>query len=193
MTAPYAGAPQGGPWQPAPTAPVKKRSKGPLVLLLVGALILVLGLLAGILTAVIGFGATAKGIGDIQVYSSGSGTYTAEAGEDVQAYMPEGSAMPSCSVTTPDGAQPGDGVNQSSSTTIDGQTWVSFDSFTATSAGDYQIDCGGAPVALGPPVSIGGIFGGIGGVLLAVFGGLLGFLILLGGIIWMVVQRRRTA
>ncbi|GAB4094855.1 hypothetical protein GCM10028787_03300 [Brachybacterium horti] len=42
-------------------------------------------------------------------------------------------------------------------------------------------------------MSIGGIFSGIGGVLLAVLGGILGFLLLLASIIWMVVQRGRTA
>ncbi len=193
MTAAYPGAPQGGQWQPGPAAPVKRRSKGPVVLLVIGALILVLSLVAGIVLAVIGFGATARGIGDIQVYSSGAGTYTAEAGEEIQAYAPEGSTPPSCSLITPDGTEPSGGTNQSSSTTIDGQNWVSFDSFTASAAGDYQIDCAGSPVALGPPVSIGGIFSGIGGVLLAVLGGILGFLLLLAGIIWMVVQRRRTA
>ncbi|GAA1328695.1 hypothetical protein GCM10009592_16960 [Brachybacterium rhamnosum] len=51
----------------------------------------------------------------------------------------------------------------------------------------------GIPVALGPPLSIGGIVSGVGGVLIAVLGGVLGFLLLLAGISWMVVQRRRTA
>ncbi|QCR53281.1 hypothetical protein C1N80_06595 [Brachybacterium sp. SGAir0954] len=97
MTAAYPGAPQGGQWRPGPAAPAKRRSKGPVVLLVIGALILVLSLVAG------------------------------------------------------------------------------------------------SPVALGPPVSIGGIFSGIDGVLLAVLGGILGFLLLLASIIRMVVQRRRTA
>lgn len=57
----------------------------------------------------------------------------------------------------------------------------------------------GAPTALAAPspsdrrCPSGAIVSGIGGVLLAVLGGILGFLLLLAGIIWMVVQRRRTA
>src|SRR5699024_5563188 len=73
----------------------------------------------------------------------------------------------------------------------DGETtWVSVDSFTAEQAGDYEVTCDDAPVAVGPPVSIGGIFAGLGGILLAVLGGALGFLLLLLGVILLIVRKR---
>ena len=91
----------------------------------------------------------------------------------------------------PDGAELGPGTNQSSSTTIDGTTWVSFASVEATATGEHQIDCDSPQVAVGPPVSLGGIFGAIGGVLLGIGGGILGFLLLLAGLIWWLVTRKK--
>lgn len=198
MSAPYTGppAPQPGPFSGAPQTPQAqpKRSALPVVLLVIGAVILVGSIIIGAVVAVLSFRSTASGMDSIEVFDSGSGTYTAESGELVQAYVPEGAMIPSCSIAgpTPDAVGEGDS-SRSSSTTIEGQTWSSFDSFTAQADGDYEIDCAGTPVALGPPVSIGGIFGTIGGIAVAVGGALLGGLLVLIGGIWLIVRRSKTS
>ena len=90
----------------------------------------------------------------------------------------EGTPAPQCTI---DGPSVGEGTIQTSGFGNEGREWVSFDSFTAEEAGDYTIDCGGTPVMIGPPVSIGGIFGG----------GVLGFLLLMVGVIILLVRRGR--
>ena len=55
------GAPQPGGWNQSAPAPAKKRSKAPRVLIILGAVIIGLSLVIGIVTAVIGFGQVAGG------------------------------------------------------------------------------------------------------------------------------------
>lgn len=175
----------------APPAP-RKKSKAPKILMILGGAILALSVILGVVLAVAGFGNVASGAGKLQVLESGSGTYSAEADESLQLYVDEGTPAPSCTVTAPSGEAAAPGTAQSSELGTGERTWVSFDSFTATEAGDYTIDCGGTPVAVGPPVSIGGIFAGIGGVLMGVFGGMLGFLLLIVGVILHFVSKKKT-
>lgn len=171
----------------------QKKSKGPKILMILGGIILLLSIIAGTVMTVIGIGNTASGLSEIQELPGGNGTITAESGDVLQLYAPEGSGPIACTIVTPDGAEPGPGTDQSSSTTMDdGQTWVSFASFEATSSGEHQISCDSTDVAVGPPVSIGGIFGAIGGVLLGILGGILGFLLLLAGLIWWLVTRKKA-
>lgn len=182
------GAPQPGGWNQSAAAPAKKPSKAPKVLIILGAVIIGLSLVIGIVTAVIGFGQVAGGAEKYQILESGSGTYTAEADETVQLYAEEGTPAPQCTI---DGPAVGEGTIQTSGFGNEGREWVSFDSFTAEEAGDYTIDCGGTPVMVGPPVSIGGIFAGLGGIVLAIGGGVLGFLLLVVGVIILLVRRGR--
>lgn len=182
------GAPQPGGWNQPAAAPAKKPSKAPKVLIILGAVIIGLSLVIGIVTAVIGFGQVAGGAEKYQILENGSGTYTAEADETVQLYSEEGTPAPQCTI---DGPSVGEGTIQTSGFGNEGREWDSFDSFTAEEAGDYTIDCGGTPVMVGPPVSIGGIFAGLGGILLAIGGGVLGFLLLMVGVIILLVRRGR--
>lgn len=177
-----------GPGSPAP----KKKSKGPTILMILGGVILLLSLIVGIIMTVAGVGSAASSINDLEELPGGSGSVTLEEGDIFQLYSPAGATTPTtCSIMTPDGSEPGPGTSQSSTTTKDGVEWVSFASFEAPSSGEHQISCDSTPVAVGPPLSIGGIFGAIGGVLLGIFGGILGFLLLLAGLIWWLVTRKK--
>lgn len=185
------GSQPGGGWNqpPGAPAPATKPSKAPKVLIILGAVVLALSLVIGIVVAVIGFGGVASGASKYQVFESGSGTYAAEADETVQLYAEEGVPAPECVV---DGPAVGEGTIQTSGFGNEGREWDSFDSFTAEQAGDYTIDCAGTPVMVGPPVSIGGIFAGLGGIFLAIGGGALGILLLLIGVIILLVRRSRA-
>ncbi|WP_422115461.1 hypothetical protein [Brachybacterium sp. UNK5269] len=174
-----AGAPAPG---PAP-------SKAPKLLIIIGSVILALSVIVGVVLAVVGIGGVAGSADDLEQFPSGAGTVVAEEGDSLQIYVPEGFPPPTCDVMGP---AVGEGTGQSSTTTAGGTTWVSVHSFTAEAAGEYSIDCGGLPIAVGPPVSILGIFAGIGGILLALGGGFLGFVLLALGVILLLVRRSKA-
>lgn len=158
------------------------------VLTIVGTIIMVLSVAGGILLAVSGFGTVAN-IQDEGTEFSGQGQVTLEAGEQIQLYYRSSEVPPTCDVMGPGGTDPGPGVSQTSSV----NDWSSFDSFSATTAGDYTITCSGTQQVLAaPPLSIGGIFSGTGGILLAVFGGGLGVLMLGVGIVLWIVGRNQA-
>ncbi|MGP9539575.1 hypothetical protein ACT3SP_16340 [Brachybacterium sp. AOP43-C2-M15] len=180
----YSPAPQGG-----HSAPAKKPSKAPKILIIVGAAILVLSLIVGVVLAVIGFGGLASTASKVEVFESGSGTITAEAGDSLQLYAEEGTPAPQCTV---DGPSVGPGTSQTSEFADGERQWASFDSFTAEEAGDYDIQCGDTAVMVGPPVSIGGIFAGLGGIVLAIGGGSLGLLLLAIGVVLVILRKRRA-
>ena len=185
-------SPPHGPFPPqsgGPAASVKKPSKAPTILLIIGGIILVLGVGIGVVMAVAGIGGAMDTIDELEVHDSGSGTLTAEAGQTYQLYALQDGPTPSCAV---DGPAVGPGTFQSSTITTRGSSWISVDSFTAQEAGQYSFDCSEGPVAVGPPVSIGGIFTGVGGILIAVLGGALGLGLMILGLILLLVQRSRS-
>lgn len=177
-------SPQGG-----SSSPATKPSKAPKILIILGAVILALSVVIGVVMAVIGFGGAVSGLDDLEVFDSGSGTISAEAGDSLQIYVEEGAPVPSCTV---DGPSVGEGTSQNSTAGTNEATWVSVDSFTAETAGEYMITCDGGPIAVGPPISVGGIFAGLGGILLAIVGGALGLLLLAIGVILLIVRRSRA-
>lgn len=189
-SAPHPAAGPYGPPGPGPTPAPKKTGKAPLVLIILGGVILAVSVIAGIVITVIGISSTVGGINDIEVLDSGSGTVTAEEGDLLQFYAEEGTPAPSCQVTGPSDGALSDGPDRTSSTTIGGTAWESFDIATVNESGEFAIDCGGTPVAVGPPVSIGGIFGAVGGILLGVGGGFVGFVLLVIGVILLIVRKR---
>ncbi|WP_193106470.1 hypothetical protein [Brachybacterium sp. FME24] len=183
--------PPQGPQHAPGTAPgPKKFGKVPHILLIVGGIILLISVIAGIVLAAIGITSTVGGVNDIEVFDSGSGSITAEEGDVLQFYVEEGTQVPTCDITAPSQEAIGEGTAQTSSTSLDGKNWESFDSITANEAGEYTVDCAGTPVAVGPPVSIGGIFGAVGGILLGLGGGFLGFVLLATGVILLIVRKR---
>lgn len=122
---------------------------------------------------------------------SGTAAITLEAGEAVQLYVPTGQMPPACAAAPAD--RMGPGPSQTSTVTVDGSEWESFDGFTATTDGQYEITCNGTTeVLVSPPVSIGGILAGVGGILLGVLGGGLGLLLVAGLILFFVGRSQAT-
>ncbi|WP_114853652.1 hypothetical protein [Brachybacterium sp. YJGR34] len=201
MTVPSSSAPQnplspqGGAPSPygTPAPAPKKPSKAPTILMIIGGVILALSVIVGIVLAVIGIGGVVGSTGDLEEFSGGSGTISAEAGEELQVYADENAMAPvECTISGPSESSVGPGPSQSSTIGTGDTTWVSVDSFTAKDAGEYTVDCGGTPIAVGPPVSIGGIFAGVGGILIGVFGGIIGAVLLALGIILKIVGRKKA-
>lgn len=182
MPAAGAPAPHG-----APPAPAKKPSKAPKILIILGSVILALSVIIGVVLAFVGFSGAVSTLDELEVFDSGSGTVTAEAGDSLQVYVEEGAPTPSCTI---DGPAVGEGTSQNSTAGTEEATWVSVDSFTAEEAGEYEISCDQGPIAVGPPISVGGIFAGLGGIFLAIGGGALGFLLLVLGVILLIVRKR---
>lgn len=113
---------------------------------------------------------------------------TVSENQAMQLYAPEYST-PSCRIAGP--AEPAAGPNQTSSFTYEGVQVESFESLRFTTAGTYTIACTGKAI-IAPPLSIGGIFSTIGGVLLAIFGGGLGVVVMIVGIVLWVMGARRS-
>lgn len=177
---------------PAPSPAPAKKGKAPLVLMIVGGLILAASVVVGVIITVIGVMSAGSSFDQLEVFDSGSGSVTAEEGDVLQYYVREGTEVPTCDITAPSQAAIGEGTSQTSRITRDGETWVSFDSITANEAGEYTVDCRGTSVAVGPPVSTGGILGAVGGIFLGLGGAFIGFVILLIGIILAVLRRRKA-
>lgn len=162
------------------------------ILSILGGALLALSVIGGIILAVSGFGNVTGDASESQVFS-GTTTITVEQGHVIQLYAEEGRPAPVCEVVGSDGLQPTVGTQQSSSITQDGISWESFDSFASSSTQDYTITCDPttSQVMVAPPVSIGSIFAGLGGILLGVLGGGLGLLLLVLGLILFFVGRSR--
>lgn len=186
-------APQYGGQDPYATgtgAP-KPKSKMPLIgkiLTFVGAGLLVLSIIGGIIMTFAG-ASSLSGFDDEAIRVNGATSQHFEAGSEWQMYIPENSGYTSCTIS---GATPvSKGPNQTSTYTFDGQTYKSIDGFTVKETGTYSITCSQPDVIIAPPVSVGGVFSTVGGILIAVLGGLLGAgLTLLGIILWVVGNKK---
>ncbi len=101
-------------------------------------------------------------------------------------------ATPSCEITGPAALERGTDVT-AEFPPYDGTQVRSFDSYEVVEAGTYSFLCSDRVVVA--TIDLGGIFSGVGGVLLAVFGGGFGAVLLLIGIVlWAIAGRRpRTA
>lgn len=161
------------------------------ILSIVGGIILALSVIAGAIMAVSGLGTAMESASEAQQFS-GTTSVTLESGEAVQLYVPTGGGMPPACSVSPE-ADVGPGPDQSSTLTMNGRKWSSFDGFSATADGTYEITCvgyeGPPEVLVSPPVSTGGIFAGVGGILLGVLGGGLGLLLLAAGLIMFFIGR----
>ncbi len=122
----------------------------------------------------------------------GTGAFTAEKGEQTVAYHEEDSRVPRCAVDTPDGSGIEPELDGSFSFDKNGRSWESFDGFTAPASGEYKVDCDEDTIMIGPPVNVLGVFASVSGLLLAVFGGGFGFLLLMIGLIWFFVTRKKA-
>lgn len=158
------------------------------ILTIVGGIILVLGIAAGTILSVVGF-SQVTGVVEDGTRFTGSTELTLETGQQVQLYVHRNDVAPLCEVTDENGDEPVGGPSQSS--TING--WRSFDMFTATRAGTYTITCSDeTEVLAAEPLSIGGIFSAVGGILIGVFVGGLGLLLLVVGVILLLIGRSQA-
>ena len=197
MTSPpfNAAQPAGGAGSPPPvTSPSARRGGGRAGkrLMIVGGVIIVLSLLVGGIIFAIGAVRTSDPGIEFELIDGGSTTLTLEEGEAVQLYHPEGSTVPSCTVTGPEGAQPELLDAQSGSVDMDSLTWVAFEGHRATAAGEHEISCPGESIVIGPQMALGAIFGMVGGMLAVISGGFVGFVVLLVGLVLWLVQRNRA-
>lgn len=159
-----------------------------------GLLIAVFCVAVGVVLAVRGF-STISDVTDRAVTIQSAPTpYLAESGDVIVLYSRSDTAAPapSCSFD-PGTVEPR--PDPDTSLTYEGGSIGSFAAYRATADGVYYIDCHGANVVAAPPVSVRGVLSGAGGVMLAVFGGGLGALLLIVGVIlWIVgAGRARTA
>ncbi|MFC0674035.1 hypothetical protein [Brachybacterium hainanense] len=180
MTSYPAPSPAGPPPGPAPR---QKRSPAGKILIIIGAVILLGALVTGGILAFAGIGGVVKDASGSTVIDSGQGSVELTAGDVRTLYYDSSQGSPICTITGPDGAEPANGGFQSSTITVNGTEWRSLENFEVTASGEHEISCDGGPVMVAPPVSIGGIFAGVGGILLAVLGGGLGVLVLVVGIV----------
>lgn len=157
-----------------------------------GLAIVLVTVIAGIALAINGFGKLTDVV-DQSFTVDGPTSYTASAGEVLYLYGPNsstGSVDPVCEVTGPAPVQPG--PLRTGSLTFDGTDVSSFKSYRFTTAGQYTIQCDTPGIVAGPELPVGGIVSGAGGVLLAVFGGGLGAVLLILGIVLWVVGANRA-
>lgn len=150
------------------------------------------GLALGIVTVVVGIVLAVVGFGKVADLSDGSfrvdgpTEYVAEADSVLVMYHSDVITFsPTCTATGP--APPEVDWQRTDSIRINNLTVVSFQSFRFVEAGTYTIACDAPGVIAGPKLSVTGIFAGVGGILVAAFGGGIGFVMLMfGAILWAV-------
>lgn len=190
-------APSGGFGQPGsyggypPPPPPRKDRAGMRrwgkILTMVGVLILVLSVAVGVVLAVAGIG-TVVDQADKAFEVNPTAEQYYDAGDEFQLFSTSASnGVPGCEITGPAALAPG--TNTTTEFTFDGSGVESFDSFEVVESGTYSFRCDSPAVVASLDAS--GIFSGVGGVLLAVFGGGFGGLLALVGIVlWIIAGRK---
>lgn len=164
----------------------------------IGAILLVGALAGGVTLAVSGFRSLAAFDSEAVAVSGPDNSieHRFDAGERIQLYTRGANGVylgpvPSCEITGPAPVEAGRGAR--SSVTVGAQSWISFAEYRFTESGVYRITCDQSGVRVAPAVSAMGLVGGVGGVFLAVFGGAIGFVVLVTGIVlWVLGSRRRS-
>ncbi|MFT4088446.1 MAG: hypothetical protein QM658_15090 [Gordonia sp. (in: high G+C Gram-positive bacteria)] len=160
-----------------------------------GLIIAIASVVAGIVMIASGFGKLVDITND--AFSVDMSTkHSFSAGDEISLYWP-GSASgapgsPSCTVT--------DGLTSlvprtssgTTSFTYNGESVTAFATYTFNTSGEYTITCDQVGVIAAPPLSVSGIFRGVGGVLVLVFGAGFGALLLIIGVILWIVGANRA-
>ncbi|GAB09183.1 hypothetical protein GOARA_031_00080 [Gordonia araii NBRC 100433] len=162
----------------------------------IAAAVIVLSIVGGILLAVGGFRQIVN-FDDESIAVAGPGntvTTHFDAGQKVALYTYGANGVyvgprPRCQISGPAPVKPGRAVT--SSVTIAQQSRISFASYVIAESGDYRVSCDSPGVTIAPPLSAGGIIGGVGGIMLAIFGGILGIVGLFAGIMMWALGGRR--
>lgn len=165
-----------------------------------GAVMFWIGLVVCVVSLVVGFALGGRLVDRLGTVSSDAapmvdGTATVELAEGERRGVYERttgeSSSPQCTVEGPDGADPGfsEGFGFVLPT---GQSSLAYvGDFQAPVAGSYTVSCTGGTTVLGPSLDLGslgsGLLGVVGGILGFLFGA---FLVLLGGILWLVGRSR---
>ncbi|UPW10580.1 hypothetical protein M1C59_07035 [Gordonia terrae] len=185
---------QPGPYGGYPPPPPPRKDRAGMrrwgkILTLVGVVILVLSVAVGVILAVAGIGNVVDQADKaFQVDPTAEQYY--DAGDEFQLFSTSASnGVPACEITGPAALAPG--TNTTTEFTFDGSGVESFDSFQVVESGTYSFRCDSPAVVASLDAS--GIFSGVGGVLLAVFGGGLGGLLALVGIVLWIVAGRKPA
>lgn len=179
-----------GGYPPAVPPPRKDRAgmrRWGKILTLLGVVILVLSVAVGVILAVAGIGNVVDQADKaFQVDPTAEQYY--DAGDEFQLFSTSASNdVPACEITGP--AALASGTNTTTEFTFNGSGVESFDSFEVVESGTYSFRCDSPAVVASLDAS--GIFSGVGGVLLAVFGGGLGGLLALAGIVlWIIAGRK---
>ncbi|MFE0749421.1 hypothetical protein [Gordonia sp. NPDC058843] len=184
------GTPGAYPGYPPPPPPRKDRAgmrRWGKILTLVGVVILVLSVAVGVILAVAGIGNVVDQADKAFEVNPTAEQYY-DAGDDFQLFSTSASnGVPACEITGP--AALASGTNTTTEFTFDGSGVESFDSFEVVESGTYSFRCDSPAVVASLDAS--GIFSGVGGVLLAVFGGAFGGLLALVGIVlWIIAGRK---
>lgn len=153
-----------------------------MIMTIVGAVIMIGSVVIGSLMADSGIGGEIDKVRDA-VIVPGAGSVELEGNSQYQIFREVGAPMPTCAVLDPNGATASDSHARPGSITTGGRSWTSVEGFRTSVAGAYSVDCGGDEVLVAAPMSVGGIFAGLGGILLAIFGGIAGGCLLVVGLI----------
>ena len=156
-----------------------------------GLAIGIVTVIVGVVMAIVGFGKLTDVVNQ-SFRVNGPTLHTAQSGDVLVLYAQNSSVAgdPVCAVTGPAPTRPGP-IERNTDFTYDDSTVSAFASYRFTQDGTYTIDCDRSGVVAGPELPVSGIFTGAGGVLLAVFGGLLGAVMLvLGVILWIIGANR---
>lgn len=175
---------------PAQTAktPGRTMKKAGTIVLVLGVIVLVASVAIGVIVAVVSIRGSVSAVADGTRFT-GSTEVHVEQGDVLQLYHLDGKETPTCEVIGADGSEPEHAIQTSSVDLSDG-SWVSFEQYRATTTQDYTVTCDSQEQLLAaPPLSVGGIFAGVGAILLAIFGGGIGFVAAVVGLILMLVGR----
>ncbi|MBD0862273.1 hypothetical protein IA539_13760 [Gordonia sp. zg691] len=186
-------SPPGQPWPqqayPPPLPPREDRAgmrRWGKILTVVGVVLLLLSVTIGVVMAVAGIGdAVDKAF---EVNPTAEQNY--DTGDTFQLFSSNTeSGVPACEITGPAALAPGPGTT--SEFTFDGSGVESFDSFEVVESGTYTFRCDSPAVVAS--IDAAGIFSGVGGVLLAVFGGGFGGLVAVVGVVLWIIAGRKPA
>lgn len=154
-----------------------------------GLAIAIVCVAVGTTLAVTGFSKLTD-VADDSFRVNGPTPHLADAGETLVLYYDDSTTVPSCQIQGP--AQPTRGSVVDGDLSFDSETTTPFLAWQFTESGAYTITCDQSGVVAGPQLPVGGIISGAGGVLLAVFGGGLGAVMLVVGVILWIVGANRT-
>ena len=191
--------------QPAGRPPGKRMRGVGRGLFWTGLALLLVSVAVGVIVAYMGFSRLAESAGDRQPVD-GSVQVTLQQNERRLYYVPAeahqstGSdgetdttytplAQSNCTVEGPDAKEIQ--VHGTQQFTQNGRPHIADGGMIAHEAGTYTVTCSPTPadaeVVVAPPIAVGQIVGGVGGILIAVFGGLgFGLVAVLGLILWLV-------